>query len=258
MTCPRYDLHMHSKYLGCANETMEIPAILAECKRLGVAALAITDHLNRPDQLAQHAPIRQAILEAETDLDVYFGVELSFMSCDGPFAIDPQQKEESGFQLVIGGIHDTFVDEYDLGEIIDIQHRHHMAVCANPMIDVLVHPYWFGQKEFERKGFPLFESMKSVPEAHVRELGQAAAETGTAIEISPGQVRFKPDRPEAAEHYMNFLACLAEYGVMFTTCSDAHDVGHLARVAESWQAFEKLGLGRDRIWRPDVEPLAGR
>ena len=258
MTCPRYDLHTHTKYLGCANETMEVPAILAECKRLGVTTLAITDHLNRPEQIAQHVPISRDIAAAEVDLEVYFGVELNFMSCDGPLAIDRQQMEECGFQLVVGGIHETFLDEYDLAKIIDIQHRHHLAICENPLVDVLVHPYWFGRGEYDRKGFPLFDSMKAVPEAYVRELGQAATATGTAIEINGGAGMINdPDRPEFTEQYMDYLTGLAEQGPMFTTCSDAHDVGHLARVNFAWDAVEQLGLSDERICRPKGKPAAG-
>ena len=36
--------------LGCGNATMEIPSIVRECERLGVAALGITDHLNTLDK----------------------------------------------------------------------------------------------------------------------------------------------------------------------------------------------------------------
>ena len=55
MTCPRYDLHIHTKYLGCANETMEVPDIIEECHRLGVTTVGITDHLNTLDQLPADA-----------------------------------------------------------------------------------------------------------------------------------------------------------------------------------------------------------
>ena len=39
MDCPRWDFHVHTEHLGCANKTMAVPAILAECERLGVAAV---------------------------------------------------------------------------------------------------------------------------------------------------------------------------------------------------------------------------
>ena len=58
---PRHDSHIHTKYLGCANGTMEVPAIVQECERLGVTSLGITDHLNSTNKLALHVPIKKDI-----------------------------------------------------------------------------------------------------------------------------------------------------------------------------------------------------
>ena len=84
MSHPKVDFHIHTKYLGCANHTMEVPAIIETCERLGVTALGITDHLNTIDQLPKHVPILEDIREHETDMDIYFGVELNFTGLDGP------------------------------------------------------------------------------------------------------------------------------------------------------------------------------
>ena len=54
MPVPRYDFHIHTKYLGCGNATMEVADIVAESERLGVTTLAITDHLNALDRLPDH------------------------------------------------------------------------------------------------------------------------------------------------------------------------------------------------------------
>lgn len=259
MTCPRFDFHIHTKYLGCANETMEVPAIIAECERLGATAIAITDHLNTPDQAELHAGILADINHSETDMDIYFGVELNFMSVDGPLALDDQLKVECGFQFAISGIHSTYLEQYDLTEIVDIQHRHHLATCRDPIVDVLVHPYWFGPREFDRKGFPVFDSMKHVPESYTRELGQLAAETGTAIEINAGANLVKgPEIPGYAASYIDYLAILAEQGVTFAVGSDAHDIGRLTVVQAAWDAADQLGLGPNRIWQPAAKPINKR
>ncbi len=94
MKSPRYDLHMHTKYLGCANGTMEIPAMVAECRRLGVQVIGITDHLNTLDQLPLHAPIREEIAALDTDIEVYFGVELNYQACDGEYAYSAEIQEQ--------------------------------------------------------------------------------------------------------------------------------------------------------------------
>ena len=33
---PPCDYHIHTRHLGCANGTMEVPAIVRECERIGV------------------------------------------------------------------------------------------------------------------------------------------------------------------------------------------------------------------------------
>ena len=259
MSCPKYDFHIHTKYLNCANETMEVPAILAECERVGAAAIAITDHLNTPDQLDLHKAILDDILRTSVNIDVYFSVELNFMSPDGPLALDEESKVRYGFQFAISGIHSTYLESYDLKEIIDIQHRHHLATCRDPLVDVLVHPYWFNRGEFERKGFPPFDSMKAVPDSCARELGQAAAATGTAIEINADANLIRHMGGEDyARGYVEYLAIVAEEGPLFALGSDAHDIGQLVDIRESWKVAEQIGLTPERIWAPAAEPINKR
>ena len=246
---------MHTKYLGCANGTMEIPTMLVECERIGVTSLGITDHLNSLDKLPLHLPIKKDIEALDTSIDVYFGVELNYTGCDQGFAFSEATKEELGFQFAIGGIHGTYLDEYDLAKIVDVQHRHHLATCANPLVDVLVHPYWFGKGEFEKKGWPWFDSMKAVPASYARELGQAAKESGTAIEINGCANLESPAYSEQyVEEYIEFLAVVAGEGAMFSTGSDAHDIQRLTAVCAAWEVASRLGLEADRLWRPSGVP----
>ena len=258
MQCPRRDFHIHTRYLACANDTMEIPAIVEECKRLGAVSIAMTDHLNGLDKLELHIPIREAIKRLDTDLAVYFGVELNFTGYDEGFAFSQEIKEEYGFQFAIGGIHTTYLDAYDLKKLVDIQHAHHLKTCADPLVQVLVHPYWFPYAEFERNGFPWFDSMDAVPESYARELGQALKDSGTAVEINAMAIlRTKNHTAEFRKQYLDYLAIFAEEGARFSVGSDAHDIGTLESIRDAWKAVEKLGLGEDQIWQPDCEPMAG-
>ena len=260
MECPRYDFHIHTKYLGCGNATMEIPAIIEECERLGVTTLGITDHLNSLDKLDLHVPILRDIEGLNgTNIEVYFGVELNFTGHDRGFAFSQEIKQEYGFQFAIGGIHSTYLDEYDAERLVEVQHKHHLKTCEDPLVQVLVHPYWFSKSEFDARGWTWPDSMPAVPQSCVRELGQASRETGTAIEINSmanlSRSRFSENY---VREYYGFLAALAEEGAIFSCGSDAHDIGHLASIQDSWQTAERLGLSLDRIWRPDGRPVTGR
>jgi len=252
----RSDMHTHTKYLGCADKTMEIDAIVQECTRIGVTSLGITDHLNSLDKLELHRPIKKDLEAVSTSIDIYFGVELNYMGMDGEFAFNAELKEEFGFQFAIGGIHSPYVDEYDLKRITDIQHRHHIKTCQDPLVDVLVHPYWFSPNTFKNKDWPLPEDMLYVPKSYTRELGQVAKETGTAIEINGGGNLRNPGYPDGYEKaYIEYLSILADEGPLFSVGSDAHTVGRLDDIEASWNVIDELGLPADRIWMPGGKPF---
>lgn len=258
MKCPNFDFHIHTKYLGCATARMEIPSILRECKRLGVVSLAITDHLNSLDKLELHVPIRKDIEKLSTDVEVYFGVELKLRGYNQGYLFNQGIKEKYGFQFAMGGIHFTFLKEHNLKKLIDIQHKHHLRACQDSLVDVLVHPYWFNEGEFDKNGWPRFNSMKVVPEACVRELGQASRETGTAIEINGCSNLKNPAFSEDyVKEYFDYLSILTEEGAIFSLASDAHDLSDLVTIQDVWQVVERLNLSPDRIWRPKCNPMTG-
>ena len=257
-TATHYDFHIHTAHLRCANETMSVPAILDTAEQLGVAKLGIADHLNTLEKLPLQRRIREDLLASSPAMQVYFGVELNFLGCDGEFAFNPEVKEELGFQFAIGGIHATYCAEYDLSKIIDVQHRHHLHTCENALVDVFVHPYWFGKGEFDRNEWPWFDSVRPVPESYARELGQTAKATGTAIEINACANLCNPgNAPDYVDRYAEYLAAIAAEGAMFSLGSDAHDIGHLRAIKAAWQMVERLGLSEDRIWTPCGEPFVG-
>lgn len=252
----RFDFHTHTAYLKCANGTMTVPAMLEECARLGVDRLGITDHLNTLDKLPLHEFIRHDLEAADSPIDIYFGVELNYMSCDGAFAFNAEVKERLGFQFAIGGIHATYLEQYDLRRMVDIQHRHHLKTCQDPLVDVLVHPYWFGRGEFTKRNWPWFDSVKAVPEAYARELGQVARETGTAIEINACANLSCPNNPPAyVDEYADYLAAVAAEGCRFSVGSDAHDIRRLADIQLAWAMVKRLKLPPERLWSPACPPF---
>jgi len=256
---PKHDFHIHTKYLGCANETMDIQPVIDAWRAKGVTCMGFTDHLNVADQLPLHrkvlADIRAA--RARADIPVYFGVELNFTGCDEGFVWSGDIKAEYGFQYAIGGIHNTYLAHFDVGKIIEIQHRHHLAVCADGLVDALVHPWWFSDHEFRTKGFGDFGTVRQVPEKLTRELAAAAVETDTAIEINAGaNIHGRSEDYRAA--YRDYVTILAEEGVTFLLASDAHDIGDIQRLPLAWEVAEELELPPDRFWRPRGKPVAGQ
>jgi histidinol phosphatase-like PHP family hydrolase len=258
MESPKYDFHIHTKYLKCANETMEVAAIIEECTRNGATALAITDHFNGVESLPLHSEIRRDLESLEATIDVYFGVELNFVGCDQGFGYDKSMQDDTGFQFAIGGIHTAYAgDEYNVNKVVDVQHRHHLATCADPLVEVLVHPYWFSMNDFRRNDWPWFGTMDVVPESYARELGQASKESGTAIEINAhGNVVVNAAHDEAyVEGYFEYLSIMAAEGAKFSLGSDAHQIHKLSGITDVWRMVERLDLTPEQIWQPSCEPI---
>ena len=253
------DFHIHTHYLRCGNETMTVPAIVERLRAHGVSKFAITDHLNTRDRLPDHAPIKadlEALPDGDGSMEAYFGVELNYMSCDGEFAYDEGIRDEMGFQFAIGGIHATYVEQYDIAKIVEIQHRHHLLTCQNPLVNVVVHPWWFSKRPFETNGWPWFDDMSVVPGSMTRELGQAAAETGTAIEINAAAIICCPNYSDRfKEQYVDYLALLREQGCQFSIGSDAHDLSHIDGLPQTVDAAKRAGITEEVIWTPECEPF---
>ncbi|MBT4814272.1 MAG: PHP domain-containing protein [Lentisphaerae bacterium] len=256
MITPR-DFHTHTVYLKCANDTMTIPAMVAKAQELGIRQLGITDHLNTLEKLPLHEQIKADLLALENPgLDIWFGVELNFLGCDGDFAYNEQARDKMGYQFAVGGIHGTYCDTYDLKNIIDVQHRHHLATCRNPLVNVVVHPYWFGKGEFDRQDWPWFDSVRHVPEAYALELGQVAKETGTAVEINGSANLENESNPVGyVDEYVDYLAAVASTGCTFSLGSDAHDINRMRTALTALEVAERIGLTDDRVWTPKMPPL---
>lgn len=248
------DLHIHTELIGCANETMTVPGLLARCEQEGIMRVAITDHLNRPDQLPTHMIIKQQLREYEGPVQITWGVEGNVIDPDtGAISVAEGQVEEAGFELVIAGPHSSYHDSPDVRSIVDTQHRLMMQVVANPLVDVLVHPWWFGRGEFDSGVMAWMTTLEQWPETQIRELGQAAAETGTAIEMNGSAIIASPMyAPAFLEDYKRVFAVLLGEGAKFTTASDAHAVDKLGSSRLAAEYLEEIGATDDDLLVPEA------
>ena len=246
---PKCDYHIHTDLIGCADKTMRIPAILHKCGLLGMESIGITDHLNTLEQLPIHRRIKERLDQEETALEVYFGGELNFTDLDQGFPYSQKIRDEMGFQFAIGGIHSAYGFAPDKGKCLAIQHRHHMKVMEDPLCNVLVHPYWFADREFVQMDW--FTDLSVIPPAWVRELGAASAETGTAIEINGCSFFHNPIYSRRwKESYIEYLKGLAQAGAIFSLGSDAHNINQLSAIQTVRAVADELNLLPERIWRP--------
>jgi histidinol phosphatase-like PHP family hydrolase len=246
------DYHIHTLYQKCGNATLTVPAIIQRAKERHLTSIAITDHLNSLDMLDNFRLIKRDIEQVETDLEVWFGAELNFMGCDGEWPYSAAIRDEYGFQVAIGGIHSAYTDTQDPVELIDLQHRHHMRTLTDPLVDVLVHPYWFGDGDISQRSDAWWDRlMEEFPDDRITELAQASAAHGTAIEVNCAAIFYCPrysNRFKAA--YIEFLRRLAARGALFTTASDAHDINELGISTYAEGVLDGIGVPETQIWRP--------
>ena len=258
-----YDYHIHTQHLKCADETMRVEAIVRRAEALGLTSIGITDHLNRPEQLAQHRKIREELETLRPNIEVYFGVELNFYNTTGKFPYSAEARDVLGFEFAIGGVHGTYVKEDDgsarpaqvRATIVALQHAHHLLTCNDPLVDVLVHPWWFARGEFEKKGLEWFDGMGDIPEGLHRELARTARETGTAIELNAAAIFLNPHYSDRfKEDYGRYVGLLAEEGVTFAIASDAHTISRLGATRVVEDLLEELGIAEEQVWRPASAP----
>ncbi len=247
------DCHIHTFYQRCGNETLSVPNIIRRAEAIGLRKIAITDHLNHLDRLERFRYIKSDIDDVETDIEVFFGVELNYQSCDGDFAYSEEIHEEFGFEVVIGGIHSTYTDSADPEEIRDIQHRHFMKTMQNPLLDVLVHPFWFNRDTVGSQPPEFWEEIiLSIPDNMVREWAEASAKNRCAIEVNADAIFFNTTFSDKfREAYIAFLKRLSGSGALVTTGSDAHDINALGRTYYIEGILHGLGVPEDQVWKPE-------
>jgi histidinol phosphatase-like PHP family hydrolase len=249
-----YDFHIHTSYLRCANETMTVPALVRRCETLGLQTIAITDHLNAPQFLAEHFHIKDDLVALDSPLEIIFGVEVNVIDKDtGAVSICQQEIGRAGFELVIGGVHGCYHDRPDRRSIVGLQHRLMLQVIANPLVDVLVHPWWFGGSEMQPGGpMEWFRDLSEIPDDYVRELGEAAAAHGTAIEANGSAIWTNGHYTDTFKtEYADYMAALAAAGARISIASDAHDIGQLESVHLVADILAGKGVTGGKLWRPE-------
>jgi len=252
------DLHLHAARVGCANDTMSVPALLARCEELGYSHIAITDHYNGPHHDDAQRAIREDLRGYDGPLSITWGVELTVGdAAAGTVTADEDTVREFAWEFVIAGPHGRY-EETEPDAIIATQHRLMLATMRDPLVDALVHPWWFSYPEFE-PGKPMewFADMSRIPDRHVEELAEVAVETSTAIEMNGGAIIHQGSYAERfLDDYQQYVARLCELGADFTVASDAHDISKVREAKDAARFLADAGVPDDRIVGPPATDLA--
>ena len=226
----RGDLHDHTDLSGDGRDTLE--DLVAAAVDRGLDYLAITDHaedlsingVSREAMLEQRRAVRE--LEAQRgDIALLHGAELN-IGVDG--TLDYDAAFLADFDWLVASVHSHF------GRDVEEQTARVVAAIRHPSVTAIGH--LTGRMLGRRAGIEL----------DLEEVFDAAAETGTAIEINASLRRL--DAPVEA------IREGARRGVTFVISTDAHAVTELDRARFGVAQARRAGLDRASIantWERD-------
>ncbi|MDQ6929288.1 MAG: DNA polymerase/3'-5' exonuclease PolX [Candidatus Eremiobacteraeota bacterium] len=217
----RGDFHMHSTWSD-GRDSLE--TMIAQAARRGYEYHAISEHSwgrgpkfgLAPTQIREQ---REYIREVgkQHAIRTLCSSEVDILA-DG--SMDYDDAVLAQFDIVIGSIHSA------LNQSRDELTRRLIRACENPYVNIIGHPTGrygsFGGYEFD------YDSVFA-----------AAARTGTALEIDGQEGRLDLPAPLARR--------ASEFGVTFTTDSDAHSMAQLANIDLAVSQARRAGLRKEQV-----------
>jgi DNA polymerase (family X) len=219
----RGDLHDHTDLSGDGRQTLE--DLVEAVAQRGLHYLAITDHaedlrmngVSREAMLEQRAALRD-LEQRRGDLRLFHGAELN-IGVDG--SLDYDAEFLTGFDWLVASVHSHF------SRSVEEQTARVVAAIRHPSVTAIGH--LTGRKLGRRPGIEL----------DVEQVLDAAAETGTAIEINAALARLDAPATVIREG--------ARRGVTFVISTDAHAIEELDRARFGIAQARRGRLERSRI-----------
>ncbi len=217
------DLHDHTDLSGDGRDPLEV--LVAAAAERGLAYLAITDHaedltingVSRAAMLAQRDAIRE-LEQTRGDITLLHGAELN-IGRDG--GLDYDDDFLAGFDWLVASVHTHF--RLDVEE----QTARVVAAIRHPSVTAIGH--LTGRLLGQRPGIEL----------DLEQVLDAAAETGTAIEINAALPRLDAAVPVIREG--------ARRGCTFVISTDAHGASELDRARFGSAQARRARLPRERV-----------
>ncbi|HEX2964932.1 MAG TPA: PHP domain-containing protein, partial [Syntrophorhabdaceae bacterium] len=199
--------HIHTDYSDGVDSLQKIVEL---AKRMGLSYIGIADHSKtaayagglKTDKVLRQWEQIDLINAEDPDFKIFKGIESDILS-DG--RLDYAEDVLKGFDFVIGSVHSQF----NLAK--EEQEARIVAAMKNPYMTMLGHPT--GRLLLSRNGY----------DVDMRTVIDAAAETGTIIELNASPYRFDIDW-----RYMKYTK---EKGVMISINPDAHSAAELGEIA---------------------------
>ena len=249
------DLHTHTTYSDGRGSVEEN---VRGAEAAGLEAVAISDHFvpGEKEHSVYQEKLHQRLNEVQqarawSGARVIMAVEATATDIQGHVSV--AEPDLIGVELTLVDVgYETaglaFAIPQGRSRQLDAIFSLYNRLAANPLVDVLAHPFTFGR-------FGLDITLDDVPDECLRELGTTLAARGAAFEINNGVWWWWPQfHPmQLAEAYARVVAAVADGGARFTLASDAHCNTGVGNLAWAQKVATLAGLNTNH-WA-DVEQL---
>jgi histidinol phosphatase-like PHP family hydrolase len=254
-----HDLHVHTRpHSPDAHWRATLPAMLKTAAKNGVWTIGLANHYFLDTNFNIFPKLRQEVVKkAPAGMTVLVGAELCVLDPAGTIKLTPVEAAQLDF--VLAGPHhfkQRWVEKPPPGSAANfIAHQHQMLLGAakNPLVHGLAHPWVISvQHASSRWGFTPAEFLALWTEDYFAELGEAAKNHGTAIEIGMGIHLMAEHQGEAFwQKYARGLQAAKAAGAKFYFGSDAHHLFVIARLDWLQPTLTKLGFQPNDIISPN-------
>ncbi|MCK6629875.1 MAG: hypothetical protein L6R45_32460 [Anaerolineae bacterium] len=253
-----HDLHVHTRpHSPDAHWRATLPAMLKTAATNGVWTVGLANHyfLNTDFKIFQK--LRQEVVQkTPPGMTVLVGAELCVLDTAGTINLTPAEAAQLDF--VLAGPHhfnQRWVEKPlkgDAAAFVAQQHTALLGAVKNPLVRGLAHPWIISiQHAAHRWGFTTAEFLAAWTEDHFAELGEAAKNYDTAIEIGMGIHLMAEHQGELFwQKYARGLQAARAAGAKFYFGSDAHHLFVIARLDWLQPTLARLGFTPDDIITP--------
>lgn len=246
---PVYDFHIHTYLNGHSDPAQDVPTILARADAIGLDAIAITEHIMEPSQIAWVRQVAADVSRASSSCRVIIGAEIDAdpATGDGQLVFEP----DDNIQLVLGSLH-FFpgtrlmphcgqIPDLPRAEIIRHWRKALLGLASNPKVDIIAHPGAMIANALPNEDFAP-DVLETFAQA-----AQLSAQHGIAWELN--RLIGAKLSPSQRQAYWQIPHIALDAGVNLVYGSDAHkpaDIGSTVFVAD---IVAKLG-GWDCLENP--------
>ncbi len=223
------DFHIHTAL--CRHAVGEMHEYVEQAIALGLKGIAFTDHIPLPDgfdrkhrmdesQLENYVKAVQTLQKTYPQIKIRLGIEADFY--DGFEGYLERTLRAYPFEIIILSVH--FIRDWPEGNWVFHYHFPHKTIeqIYSEYLQALLRGIRTGLFNvvghldlIKREGYPLLKHN----EAEVRQVLEAAAQAGMAVEINTSGLRKAIGEPYP---HASFWPLIAEYDLPVTLGSDAH------------------------------------